>query len=65
MNTSVVAEGIERDEQASELVRLGCTHAQGYLFSRPLPAQAADALLAADQPLGVKPPKTEATRIAV
>ena len=37
LNTSVVAEGIESDGQAYELERLGCTHAQGYLFSRPLP----------------------------
>ena len=36
LNTSVVAEGIESDVQARELERLGCTHAQGYLFSRPL-----------------------------
>ncbi len=38
LNTSVVAEGIETDVQARELERLGCTHAQGYLFSRPLSA---------------------------
>ena len=36
LNTSVVAEGIEDDVQARELERLGCTHAQGFLFSRPL-----------------------------
>jgi len=51
MNTSVVAEGIETDVQAQELERLGCTHAQGYLFSRPIPAAAAEKLLAANQPL--------------
>ena len=36
LKTGVVAEGIESDVQARELERLGCTHAQGYLFSRPL-----------------------------
>jgi diguanylate cyclase (GGDEF)-like protein len=54
LNTSVVAEGIESDDQACELERLGCTHAQGYLFSRPLPARAVEQLLIANQPLGPK-----------
>jgi diguanylate cyclase (GGDEF)-like protein/PAS domain S-box-containing protein len=55
LNTSVVAEGIESDTQARELVRLGCTHAQGYLFSRPLSSRAAEQVLAAGEPLGPKP----------
>ena len=54
LNTSVVAEGIESDAQAMELERLGCTHAQGYLFSRPLTAQAVEAMLTLNQPLGPK-----------
>ena len=52
MHTSVVAEGIESDVQAHELERLGCTHAQGFLFSRPLSRQAAEELILANQPLG-------------
>ena len=51
LNTSVVAEGIENDLQAHELERLGCTHAQGYLFSRPVPIATAEKILAAAQPL--------------
>ena len=54
LNTSVVAEGIEEDVQASELERLGCTHAQGYLFSRPISTSAAEALIRARLPLGPK-----------
>ena len=54
LNTSVVAEGIESDAQAMELERLGCTHAQGYLFSRPIPAEAVEAMLTQNQPLGPK-----------
>jgi EAL domain-containing protein (putative c-di-GMP-specific phosphodiesterase class I) len=54
LNTSVVAEGIESDVQARELERLGCTHAQGYLFSRPLSTPAVEAILVANQPLGPK-----------
>jgi diguanylate cyclase (GGDEF)-like protein/PAS domain S-box-containing protein len=54
LNTSVVAEGIEDDVQAHELERLGCTHAQGYLFSRPLSTKAVEELLVANKPLGPK-----------
>ena len=54
LNTSVVAEGIESDVQARELERLGCTHAQGFLFSKPLSTVSAEQLLVANQPLGPK-----------
>jgi diguanylate cyclase (GGDEF)-like protein/PAS domain S-box-containing protein len=65
MNTSVVAEGIESEVQWRELERLGCTRAQGYLFSRPVSATAAEKILAAREPLGPKrqeaPVKTESS----
>ncbi len=54
LKTGVVAEGIEEDGQARELERLGCTHAQGYLFSRPLSTRAVEEILVANQPLGPK-----------
>jgi diguanylate cyclase (GGDEF)-like protein/PAS domain S-box-containing protein len=54
LNTSVVAEGIESELQAQELERLGCTHAQGFLFSRPLSGPNAEAVIKAHQPLGPK-----------
>ncbi|HZP48736.1 MAG TPA: EAL domain-containing protein [Vicinamibacterales bacterium] len=54
LKTSVVAEGIESEIQARELERLGCTHAQGYLFSRPLAPHAAEGVIASNQPLGPK-----------
>src|SRR5262249_16020398 len=60
LNTGVVAEGIEAEVQASELRRMGCTHAQGFLFARPLSIAAAEAILAANQPLG--PEKARAVR---
>jgi diguanylate cyclase (GGDEF)-like protein len=60
LNTSVVAEGIESEVQWRELERLGCTRAQGYLFSRPVSASAAEKILAARQPLG---PKRVATKV--
>ena len=52
LNTNVVAEGIEDERQALELERLGCRQAQGYYFSRPLPAHAVEEMLASGKPLG-------------
>ncbi len=40
--------------QARELERLGCTHAQGFLFSRPLTVENVEGVLQANQPLGPK-----------
>jgi len=54
LNTSVVAEGVESDVQWKELERLGCKRAQGFLFSRPVSAAAAEKIVAARQPLGMK-----------
>jgi diguanylate cyclase (GGDEF)-like protein/PAS domain S-box-containing protein len=52
LNTSVVAEGVEEENQASELERLGCPFAQGYYFSKPVSAEAIEAILTLGQPLG-------------
>ena len=37
LDLDVVAEGVETTQQLDELARLGCKHAQGFLFSLPLP----------------------------
>jgi EAL domain-containing protein (putative c-di-GMP-specific phosphodiesterase class I) len=39
-----VAEGIEAEDQRVHLQALGCALGQGYLFARPLDAQAVEAL---------------------
>ncbi|TMK88111.1 MAG: EAL domain-containing protein, partial [Actinobacteria bacterium] len=39
LGLSVTAEGVETDVQWDELRRLGCDWAQGYRFSRPVPAE--------------------------
>ncbi len=54
LHTSVVAEGIETTSQARELERLGCTHAQGFLFSRAVSATSAEQIVSAHRPLGPK-----------
>jgi predicted signal transduction protein with EAL and GGDEF domain len=46
LEIEVVAEGVETSEQADLLAALGCRIAQGYLFSRPLPAQDVEGWLA-------------------
>jgi diguanylate cyclase (GGDEF)-like protein len=46
MNLSVIAEGVESEEQREHLAGLGCHAYQGYLFSRPLPAAEFERLLA-------------------
>jgi diguanylate cyclase (GGDEF)-like protein/PAS domain S-box-containing protein len=40
-----IAEGVESREQAQRLLELGCNDAQGYYFSRPLPASEIQRLL--------------------
>jgi EAL domain-containing protein (putative c-di-GMP-specific phosphodiesterase class I) len=43
----VVAEGVETREQARLLALLKCDEAQGYLYSKPLPAANIEGLLRA------------------
>jgi diguanylate cyclase (GGDEF)-like protein/PAS domain S-box-containing protein len=48
LNLPTVAEGVERSEQRDILHQLGCTHAQGYLFSRPVSADRIAALISGE-----------------
>jgi diguanylate cyclase (GGDEF)-like protein/PAS domain S-box-containing protein len=45
LGLDVVAEGVETEQQRDLLIELGCTHAQGYLFSKPVPANEVERLL--------------------
>jgi len=45
LDLRVVGEGIETDEQPETMARLGCDELQGYLISRPLPADQISAFL--------------------
>jgi diguanylate cyclase (GGDEF)-like protein/PAS domain S-box-containing protein len=46
LGVQVVAEGVETERQRAALTELGCDDAQGFLFSKALPAQEACRLLA-------------------
>jgi diguanylate cyclase (GGDEF)-like protein/PAS domain S-box-containing protein len=45
LGLEVIAEGVETQSQRDMLVQLGCQRFQGYLFSRPVPIEAFEALL--------------------
>ena len=44
LELSVIAEGVETEDQRDSLARMGCHFCQGYLFSRPLPLHAFEEL---------------------
>ncbi len=51
LGIAVVAEGVDAATQLEQLREWGCESAQGYFYSRPVPAERCEALLRAGQPL--------------
>ena len=51
LRLTLVAEGVETSEQLAFIRERGCRYAQGYLFSRPIPADEIAALLKRGPPL--------------
>lgn len=45
LDQQVVAEGVEYESDAADLLQLGCQYAQGYFFGKPMTATEATALL--------------------
>jgi diguanylate cyclase (GGDEF)-like protein/PAS domain S-box-containing protein len=51
LNLDIVAEGVETPEQQRLLFEMGSTHAQGYLYSKPIPGDAVEGFLDKYTPL--------------
>jgi diguanylate cyclase (GGDEF)-like protein len=45
LDLGIIAEGVEEESVARELVAMGCSRAQGYLFARPAPAADFESML--------------------
>ncbi len=45
LKMTVVAEGIETEEQNEQLKKFGCEYGQGFFFSKPVPASDAEGLI--------------------
>lgn len=45
LNIDVICEGVETQEQADFLLKIGCNSAQGYLYSQPMPKLEFEAML--------------------
>jgi diguanylate cyclase (GGDEF)-like protein len=52
LGITTTAEGVETEDQLARMVEYGCTEAQGYLFSRPVPAAQVAGLLNREWPEG-------------
>jgi diguanylate cyclase (GGDEF)-like protein len=55
LRLTVVAEGVETEPQRDQLAKLDCDYLQGYLFSKPVPAELLETQLLASPPKRPRP----------
>jgi EAL domain-containing protein (putative c-di-GMP-specific phosphodiesterase class I) len=55
LKMQVIAEGIETEEQALQLINLDCAFGQGFFYSKPTDAKQAEAILEKAQPFNIVP----------
>lgn len=65
LSLEIVVEGVETPEDAAILARLGCGTAQGYLFARPMPANALASWIADHQPTANLKRKSKSKHLSV
>lgn len=59
----IIAEGIETEQEMQVMQRAGCTHLQGFVFSKPLSADHIEALSATSSRLAAKRERSAAPKI--
>ena len=64
LRLATIAEGIETQGQRHALLEMGCDYGQGYLFSRPLPANGVTELLQSGLAAGVPTHRTPSLELA-
>ena len=68
LDLEVIAEGVETPDQLAELRRLGVRLAQGYLWSKPMPAGQVpewlqSGIVPTEEPASGKPPRPQTTAL--
>jgi diguanylate cyclase (GGDEF)-like protein len=59
----IIAEGIETEQEMQAMQRAGCTHLQGFVFSKPLSADHIEALSATSSRLAARRDRPRGTKI--
>ncbi len=65
LRLNVVAEGVETEEQAALLLKLGCDEMQGYLFSPPVPSDRIPEFLSRKKTAAIRPARHRSRRSPV